>query len=79
MSLKNKLYNIQVELNKIPARNVTLEKCIQRRLERSVDAHSQYVVRICEYLKIRDSAKVLRQIKEFNKKKAKRSSNGKSN
>ena len=73
MSLKNKLYNIQVELNKIPARDVTLEMCVKKRLERSIDVHSQHVKRICDYLKVRDSLKVLRQVKEFNKKKAKRS------
>lgn len=77
MSLKNKLYNIKEELENIPSRSKTFEMCVKKRLESSIDAHSQYMKRICEYLKIRDSAKVLRTIKEFNKKKGKRASNDK--
>ena len=77
MSLKNKLYNIKEELENIPTRSKTFEKCIRKRLESSIDAHSQYMKRICDYLRVRDSAKVLRTIKEFNKKKGKKASNGK--
>lgn len=79
MSLKNKLYNIQCELDKIPSRSSTFETCVKKRLSRSVDIHSQYVKRICGYLNSRNSIKVLRQVKEFNKKKSKRLNNDKTN
>jgi len=79
MTLKNKLYNIESELKNIPSREITFESCIKTRLSQSIDVHSQHVKRICDYLKYRDSVKVLRTIKEYNKKKSKRKSDGKIN
>ena len=79
MTLRNKLYNIKSELSNIQPRETTFVSCVKTRLSQSIDIHSQHVKRICDYLKYRDSVKVLRTIKEYNKKKSKRSSNAKIN
>ena len=70
MNQMNKmLYNIRSELNDIQSRNVTFEKCIKARLSNSIAQHKKDVNRICKYLKMRNSLKVLTQINKFNKKK----------
>lgn len=67
--MKNKLYNIKSELENIPSREKTFESCIRNRLSRAVDAHSHYVKRICDYLSVRSSIKVLKYANKMSKKK----------
>lgn len=77
MNLKNNLYNIRSELESIPSREITFENCVKEKLSKSIDIHSQYIKRICDYLKVRDSMKVLKYTKEFNKKRGRKTNNDK--
>lgn len=65
------LYNIRSELEKIPDRATTFENCVRARLSNSVAQHTHHIDKICKYLSVRDSLKVLRQVKEYNRKKIK--------
>ena len=66
------LYNIRSELDRLETRDVTLERCVQKRLSKSVLVHALELDKICKYLNYRDPVKVLKQIDKFNKKKSKK-------
>lgn len=77
--MNKELYNIRCELEKIPDRATTFENCVRKALSESVAQHSHYIDRICDYLKVRDSMKVLRQVKIHNTRKARKQKDDKTN
>lgn len=62
---KQNLISIKKEICNMKSRNDCLEKCINERLNNSINNYKMEIDRICDYLLSRNSFKVLRNLSKY--------------
>ena len=64
---KSKLYNILRDLNNIKSPNDALERCVTKKLNKSLDSYSKEVESTCNYLLSRSTYRVIKNIAKDDK------------
>lgn len=75
MSLKDKLYNILNDLNGLEQSDITLQRCINNKLNASYEQYEWTIKNIYNYVLTRSNVKVIKALTKIRKSKEKNNGN----